>query len=296
MCQIKKTNPMKLFSFLFQGKCRPLFCPSGFLLLRSDCLSNYRLFGGNYMIYVELRLINPTKPLSSSVIQTFVESDLKRPHLQNWRCFIMITKTWTEKETLFVIAILQQSFQDVLLRNVLEYVKKSFSIPWQLHFANQTFDMSAKFHRYIAYRETSLLKTDYISTLTPAVAPSVDTLESLFAEHYHHIILRSHWEEWLNLLFAKQWLMITKLSFCNLIELEDFEYIDRVEQITLTATNVTLAPGEFQRALGYNGQMRPRICLEDLYSTATLSMQIKGHLFYKGFLCCLLYSVFTNII
>jgi len=248
------------------------------------------------MIYVELRLINPTKPLSSSVIQTFVESDLKRHHLQNWRCFIIVTKTWTEKETLFMIAILQQSFQNVLLRNVLESVKRSLSVPWQLRFANQTFDMSAKFHRYISYHETSLLINSHISTLTPAVAPSVDTLESLFANHYQHIILGSHWDELLTLLFAKQWLMITKLSFCNLIELDDFEFIDKLEQITLTATNVTLAPGEFERALGYNGQMRPRICLEDLYSKATFSMQIKGHLFYKGYLCCLLYYVFTNII
>jgi len=156
--------------------------------------------------------------------------------------------------------------------------------------------MSANFHRYISYHETSLLINKHISTLTPAVAPSVDTLESLFANDYQHIILGSHWDELLIHLFAKQWLMITKLSFCNLVELDDFEYIDKLEQITLRATNVTLAPGEFQRALGYNGQMRPRICLEDLYSTATLSIQIKRQLFYKGFLCCLLYSVFTNII
>jgi len=225
------------------------------------------------MIYVELRLINPTKPLSSSVIQTFVESDLKRHHLQNWRCFIIVTKTWTEKETMFVIAILQQSIQDVSLRYVLESVKRSFSLPWQLRFANQSYDMSAMFHRYISYHETALLTSDYISTLTPAVGHSVDTLESLIAHRYQHIILGSHLRELKKLLFAKQWLMITKLSFCNLIELDDSEYIDKLEQITLTATNVTLAPGEFQRALGHNGQMRPRICLEDLYSTASFSMQ-----------------------
>ena len=246
------------------------------------------------MIYVELRLINPTKPLSSSVIQTFVESDLTRHHLQNWKCFIIVTKKWTEKETMFVIAILQQSFHDILLRNVLESVKRSLSLPWKLRFANQTFDMSAKFHRYISYHETHLLKNNYISTITPAVGPSVDTSESLIANHYQHIILGSHWKELLKLLFAKQWLMITKLSFCNLVELDDSEYIDKLEQITLTATNVTLAPGEFQRALGHNGQMRPRICLEDLYSTASFSMHNTCILFYKYFLCSLLFSVFTK--
>jgi len=248
------------------------------------------------MIYVELRLINPTKPLSSSVIQTFVESDLTRHHLQNWRCFIIVTKKWAEQETMFAIAVLQQSFQTVTLRNVLESVKRSFSLPWHLRFANQSYDMSAMFHRFISYRETALLETNYTYVLTPAVGPSVESLESLIANRYHHIILGSHWAELKKLLFSKQWLMITQLSFCNLIELDDFEFIDRVDQITLTATNVTLTPGEFQRALAYNGQMRPRICLEDLYSTATLSVQIKGHLFYKEFLCCLLYSVFTNII
>jgi len=245
------------------------------------------------MIYVELRLIDPTKPLSPSVIKTFIESDLTRPYLQTWRCFIIVTKKWVDKDTMFIIAILHKSFKDVVLRNVLHSIKKSFSVPWQLRFANQTYDLSAKFHRYTAYRETFLLNNNYISTLTPAVGISVHTLESLIANHYQHIILGSHWKELLKFFIAKQWLMITKLSYCTLIELDESEYIDG-EMLTLTATNVTLAPGEFQWALGYNGQMRPRICLKDLYSTATFSMQIKGHLFYRGLLCCLLYSVLTN--
>jgi len=56
-----------------------------------------------------------------------------------------------------------------------------------------------------------------------------------------------------------------KCLICNLIELSDNEFTEIRQQITLSASNKTLAPGEFLRVVGIDGEIRTRICLEDLY-------------------------------
>ena len=67
--------------------------------------------------------------------------------------------------------------------------------------------------------------------------------------------------------------MITKMYFCNLIELETLEYTDNLNEITVTATNKTLATGEYVRVLGKDGDTRVRICLEDMYPSENMAFR-----------------------
>ena len=87
-------------------------------------------------------------------------------------------------------------------------------------------------------------------------------------------------------------IMITKMYFCNLIELSDNEFTESREQITLNASNKTLAPGEFLRVVGIDGEIRTRICLEDLYPLGNSGVEtddLRGlivilHVFYLYFI------------
>jgi len=60
--------------------------------------------------------------------------------------------------------------------------------------------------------------------------------------------------------------MVTKMSFCNLIKRETSEYTKYFDEITLTESNKKLVSGEFIKAEGQNVEVRVRICLGDLTS------------------------------
>jgi len=49
--------------------------------------------------------------------------------------------------------------------------------------------------------------------------------------------------------------MVTKMSYCNLIELETPEYTEYFDEIALTAFNKKLVSGEYIKVVGQNGEV-----------------------------------------
>jgi len=75
--------------------------------------------------------------------------------------------------------------------------------------------------------------------------------------------------------------MVTKISFCNLIKHETSKYTENFDEITLTASNKNLDSGEYIKVVGQNVEVRVRISQEDLY----LPLSVASRTEYHDWLC-----------
>jgi len=246
-----------------------VFCSNGHLQIGTRCLSNYRIVGGHFIVYIELWPLKNSEMVPSIFAKTFTASDLQRSVLKQWDTYVIVAREVEQSSTSFIIAVLNKIFTSVRYSHVLDSVQKALSAIWTLTSRNNTFQFSAKLHRHIEYRDVfseNLILSDFI-IMEPSAGGSLEKQDAVKGKQYEYVMFKEQWNVLLNdLSFNSGRIMITKMSFCNLIELGDDEFTESREQITLTASNKTLAPGEFLRVVGIDGEIKPRICLEDLYS------------------------------
>ena len=215
-------------------------------------------------MYIELNLDSRSK-LHSSFVESLNDDNFKRPFLQNWKAFIIVVKQWGNENTNCIIAVLQATFKKVKYTYILNSIQKSLSVPWTMRFNNETFELSAKLHKHVIYFESDVLPLNNITTLAPGIGDTVLTVGQL-KENAHHFMLKRDWKDLKTEMRDHHGgVMITKMYFCNLVELETFEYTEYLGEITVKTSNKSLGTGEYLKVLGKDGDIRLRICLEDLY-------------------------------
>jgi len=129
--------------------------------------------------------------------------------------------------------------------------------------------------------------------MEPSAGGSLGKQDAVKGKQYEYFMSKEQWNVlWTGSSSNGGRFMITKMSFCNLIELSNNEFTESREHITLNASNKTLAPGEFLRVVGIDGKIKPRICLEDLYPLGNSGVEtdvMRGlivilHVFYLYFI------------
>ena len=84
-----------------------------------------------------------------------------------------------------MIVIFQTTRENLKYDNMLKYIQNAMSVPWELNYNNQTFNLVATIYKHIVYYETDLLPNENISTMTPKFERTSHTLETLKSElHY----------------------------------------------------------------------------------------------------------------
>jgi len=237
-------------------------------------VSNYRIVEGHFIVYVELWPLTHAKKLPFLFTKTFTGSDLQRSVFQHWNAHILVAKELRQSTTSYIIAVLNKKFKSVKYSYILDSVQKALSATWTLHYNGDTFKFSATLHRHIEYHDVcnGNLGTDFIE-MEPYAGEPLERDEVVDGKQYEYIMFKTQWNEWVE--FHNQGsILITKTSFCDLVELEKTEFTASVGQITLTAFNKTLAPGEFHRVVGVDGDIKPRICLEDLHPLDNRAFEI----------------------
>jgi len=271
-----------------------VFCANGHLQIGTRCVSNYRIVGGHFIVYVELWPLEKSEKLPSIFAKTFTASDLQRSVLKQWDTYVIVAAEVGQTSTRFIIAVLKQTFASVNYSFVLGSVQQALSATWTLTFSNITVQFSAKIHRHIEYRDVyrDNIVSDFI-IMEPSAGGSLGKQDAVKGKQYEYFMSKEQWNVlWTGSSSNGGRIMITKMSFCNLIELGDNEFTESREQITLNASNKTLAPGEFLRVVGIDGEIRTRICLEDLYPVDNSGVEtddLRGLivLLHVFSLCCL---------
>jgi len=236
-------------------------------------VSRYSILGVHFIIYIKLNFLDSRSKLHYSFVESLHGDNFKRPFLQNWKFFIIVVKQWDDENTHSVIAILQATFKRVKYSYIVNVIQKSLSVPWAVRFNNETLKLSAKLNKHVVYFESGILLNSTIKTLRPASGEIPNTLDKL-KRNPHHFMLRQDWTYLKKDMRDHQGgVVITKMYFCNLIELETSEYTDNLNEITVTATNKTLATGEYVKVLGKDGDTRVRICLEDMYPPENMALR-----------------------
>jgi len=221
------------------------------------------MIGARFMLHIELRFSGTTERPPANFYENFTDDNLKRWSLQSWKAFIIVAKEWEKDYTSFLIAILHTSRENVLYSRFLNSIKKALALPWQLRYLNQTYDLFATFNTHIVYFEA--FTADNLVTLTTGIGVTDYSLESLQTS-YHYFMDALDWDNFnKDMSGYGQAVYITKMAFCRLIELKTNEYTENAALITLTSSNRTLGEGEFLRVKRLGGEIRPRICWEDLY-------------------------------
>jgi len=244
-----------------------VFCANGHLQIGTRCVSNYRIVGGHFVVYIELWPLKNSEMLPSIFAKTFTASDLQRSVLKQWDTYVIVAREVGQTSTSFIIAVLKKTFASVNYSYILGSVQKALSATWTLTSSNITVQFSAKLHRHIEYRDVhpNNIVSDFI-IMEPSAGGSLGKQDAVKGKQYEYIMFKEQWSIlWDGLSYNGGRIMITKMSFCNLIELGDNEFTESRQQITLNASNKTLAPGEFLRVVGIDGEIKPRICLKDLY-------------------------------
>jgi len=228
-------------------------------------------------VYIELRFSNFSSKLPSSFLEMFTDNSLERPFHHSWKLFLIIAKQWDDGNTDFMIAILQATREKANYDNILKYIQNALSVPWKLNYNNQIFNLVATLHNHVVYYETIILPNENISTMTQKLDTPGHTLETL-KSNLHFIMLNKHLSEFRkDMISNSKKVMITKMSFCILIELETPEYTEYFDEITLTESNKKLVTGEYIKVVGQNGEVRVRICLEDLYPPQSVASRSENH-------------------
>ena len=272
---------------LFQGKCRQMFCPSGRIPLGSECEVKYTLKEVHFVMFFELRFLDSKTKLHPSFVENVNEDNFGRPFLQNWKIFLIVVKQWDDENTHSIIAILQATFKKIKFSYILNSIQKSLSVPWTVRFNNKTYELSAKFHNHVVYFESGPLFNNKTISLTP-YHENANTLDEV-TRSAHHFTLTQDWTNFKNSMkMYGGGVVITKMYFCNLIELGTFEYTEYMDEITVLGTNKTLATGEYLKVFAKDGDTRARICLEDLYPPQNIASR-------RGFSCIAVFVVWVTI-
>jgi len=252
--------------------------------------------GVHFIIYIELNFVDSRLKLHSSFVETLLGDNFKRPFLKNWKFFIIVVKQWDDENTHSVIAILQATFNNVKYSYIVNAIQKSLSVQWTVRFNNETFKFSAKLNKHVIYFESDILLNSSIKTLRPAGGEIPNTMDKL-KKHPHHFMLRQDRAYLKKDLRDNQGgVVITKMYFCNLIELETSEYTDYLNEITVTATNKTLATGEYVKVLGKDGDTRVRICLEDMYPPENMAFRRHQPCIVLFGVCVTILSSYINFV
>ena len=221
------------------------------------------MIGARFMLHIKLRFSDSSPKLPANFVENFTDESLKRSSLQNWKTLIIVAKEWEDNNTSFLITVLQHSYKNVAYDYILNLVQKALSSTWKLRYNHHIYKLYPTFDKNIIYIETFVFPMSQVTTMKTVYEE--DTLD-LLKRKYHFFTLRRDLEDWkLDMRIHGKAMDITKLSFCSLLELESTEYTRNGELITLTSTNRTLSHGEFLTVIGQDGEIRPRICVQDMY-------------------------------
>ena len=222
-------------------------------------------------MYIELNFLDSRSKLHSSFVGSLNDDNFKRPFLQKWKFFIIVVKQWDNENTHAIIAILQATFKKVKYTYILNSIQSALSEPWTMRVNNETFKLSAKWNKHVIYFDSGILPFNNITTLAPGIGDGVLTLGQLKV-NAHHFMLKRDWKDLKTDMREHQGgVMITKMYFCNLIELETFEYTEYMGEITVKTSNKSLGTGEYLKVVGKDGDIRLRICLEDQYPPVNMA-------------------------
>ena len=221
------------------------------------------MIGVRFVLRIKLRFSESSYTLPANFVEDISDDNLERSTLQNWKSYIIVAKEWEDNHTSFIVAVLKRAYNNVAYDSILNSIQKALSSTWTLHYNNMMYKLSPTFNKDIIYVETFAHSTSTIKTLE--TIEDGDSLKSL--ERNRHLFMLRRDFEYLqqDMRIHGNALDITKLSFCSLIELESFEYTGNANHITLTSSNMTLSQGEFLTVIGQDGEIRPRICVEELY-------------------------------
>jgi len=221
------------------------------------------MIGVRVVLHIKLRFSDSSSTLPANFVEDISDDSLERSALQNWKSYIIVAKEWENNLTSFMVAVLKRSYANVAFDHIRNSVQKALSSTWTLHYNNHMYTLSPTFNKDILYFETFAHSTSTIITLKTIV--DGDSMELLERNPHLFMLRRDMKDLQLDMRIHGKALDITKLSFCSLIELESFEYTGNANQITLTSSNRTLSGGEFLTVIGQDGEIRPRICVEELY-------------------------------
>jgi len=141
-----------------------------------------------------------------------------------------------------------------------------------VRYNNKTYELSSKFHNHVVCFEIGPLSNNKTISLTP-YHENANTLDEV-TRSAHHFTLTQEWTDFKNSMeIYGEGVVITKMYFCNLIELVTFEYTEHMGEITVLGTNKTLATGEYLEVFGKDGDTRARICLEDPYPPQNMALR-----------------------